>query len=1544
MANELTPGYTTILPAGQGTVTYHSGAIAQPFTTSNISGAIPTNDWWSSLVFPYFSESFSSNLFASPMAMKTTATGLDIGYTPTARIINDGAGNQVKYEYTYHTDLSIGLTHLNTDKTLLHDYSDWTVTSAWQDSDSASQLYATFGQGMPFVYFQKSGSDTVRVSTSQFSDNAIGQPNSTTETFVLQHVNGHFNGQAIQFNLPISALGDATTIVANAAEVRVSIDKNGDGSFDYVQTYNFIPLDASASSFENYTHNEGRGVGAATVGTLGDLSNATIKVDVWRAQGAGTIEVRNDANITLPFSNLTVNGSSSASNFYLDDQGVLSATMPAANEIVIGDTSSDDVVPGWEGDGKIWYMQGNVAGININGNNYGLFAPVGAVWSTANGVLTSDLAGKDYFSAALLPNQSVETLNYFYQHAYAVPTNTTVTYDVDAASSTVTTNFDVTTELKEAGFSSETLMNLFRHQWINSTDEVTNYTYQSARGEMKLLEGNHFSTEMTYNGILPQLPNMLTPAQQTLVYNAVEAEYQALLASPIKIPGQDSYWVGKAVERLGELAKIADNVGNTTARDYFLTTMKDSLEDWFSVGPNDANGNVDQQFYYNSTWGLLQAYPPSFNTQSEINDHHFHYGYFINAAATIAQFDADWASKWGGMVDLLIKDVANSDRTDADYPYLRNFDSYGGHSWASGHGAFFAGNNHESSSESMNFASGVIQWGAITQDAAVRDLGVYLYTTELSAIQQYWFDIDNAVFPAEFDHSVVGMVWSDGGSYSTWFSGEPEMIHGINYLPVTAASLYLGNYPEYVQANYNELTANNNGVETVWQDIIWEFQSFFDPQTALAKFNSTPYQAEEGESRTHTMNWLNNIANLGRVDISITANTIMYAVFNNNGLLTYTAYNPGNTPITVTFSDGTELQLDAKEFSAVNSQYSWSSKFGAEGVINPPDPLPDPAPDPVPDPTPDPIPTPTPTPTPDPTPTPTPTPNNPELIGTNNAETLTGTANADVITALAGDDTIHGLSGDDTIQGGDGNDVIHANAGNDVIVGGNGNDTIYGNDGDDKLNGGAGKDFLVGGAGKDIYIFTSVNDSTTAAPDLIQDFEKNQDKFDFTALNIQFSDLSFLQKDGFTSVLINNTAFDLRIPMIVNLTLADFIFGDGQAAPTPEPIPEPTPEPTPTPVPTPTPTPDPVPTPDLYQLVTGTNASETLTGSARDDHIIGLDGNDTLHGLPGNDLIEGGAGNDTLHGNDGNDILIGGAGDDTLYGNAGADKLVGGAGKDFYVGGEGQDHFIFQTLTDSSSSAPDFIESFALGEDKLDFSGLNVNYNDLNITANGGVTNISINNTDFSVRIGQSLNLSQSDFVFTSGQAIPDPAPNPTPAPLPSPDPAPAPDNLSVQAGTEAAETLTGTLSNDHLLGYGGDDTLHGLPGDDFMEGGNGNDFLHGNSGNDIIYGGNGNDTMYGNEGNDILYGSSGKDFMVGGAGADTYAFASLDDSTAGNSDMIEGFISGEDKLDLTALNIDPTKVAVTVVAGNTSVTVAETSFKIDIVGVSDIKMDDISL
>jgi hypothetical protein len=59
-----------------------------------------------------------------------------------------------------------------------------------------------------------------------------------------------------------------------------------------------------------------------------------------------------------------------------------------------------------------------------------------------------------------------------------------------------------------------------------------------------------------------------------------------------------------------------------------------------------------------------------------------------------------------------------------------------------------AGNNLESSSEALNYDSALIPWGEATGDKSTRDLGVYLYTTELAVMQTAWFKVNNTnAFP-----------------------------------------------------------------------------------------------------------------------------------------------------------------------------------------------------------------------------------------------------------------------------------------------------------------------------------------------------------------------------------------------------------------------------------------------------------------------------------------------------------------------------------------------------------------------------------------------------------------------------------------------------------------------------------------------------------------------------------------------------------------------------------------------------------------------------
>ncbi|MCL4360871.1 glycosyl hydrolase [Candidatus Dependentiae bacterium] len=588
----------------------------------------------------------------------------------------------------------------------------------------------------------------------------------------------------------------------------------------------------------------------------------------------------------------------------------------------------------------VWSNANGVLGITISGKHYGVFAPAGSTWTVSGTNLQSSLAGKNYFSIAVLPDNTATTLEYYRQHAYAFVTDTKVSWNYDQNSSNVTTNFNVNTVLKESGNGNvnQPLLALYRHQWLNTTATLTNYTYISPRGQMKVLDGSSFSTILQYNGVLPEIPLVAKDGENTFslsqLYGYVDAIYKQTPTARWNniAPGSgDTYWFGKAAGRVARLVHIADQVNHTAARDLFIQEIKNRLQEWL-------DGVGSTLYYYNNTWKTLIGYPASYGSDTDLNDHHFHWGYAIIAASTVAQFDPAWASssQWGGMLELLAKDVNNWDRTDTRFPFLRYLDCYAGHSYANGSSLFGAGNNEESSSEAMNCAIGMILLGEATGNNALRDLGIYYYTTEISAIEQYWFDIDNIVFPTNFAKPVVGMVWSNGGAYAIWWDGYVEELHGINFLPITGGSVYLGRNPDYLKINQDFMNSNHGGNDS-WRDIHMEVQALYDPAGAINKFNTIPYTIEAGESKAHTYYWIHNLNVLGRLNKTVTANVPSYNVFTNNNVKTYVAHNFGTNPITVQFSDGAKLNVPARATATGN---------GTDVIITPTITPPPPAPNP----------------------------------------------------------------------------------------------------------------------------------------------------------------------------------------------------------------------------------------------------------------------------------------------------------------------------------------------------------------------------------------------------------------------------------------------------------------------------------------------------------------------------------------------------------------------------------------------------------------------
>ena len=551
----------------------------------------------------------------------------------------------------------------------------------------------------------------------------------------------------------------------------------------------------------------------------------------------------------------------------------------------------------------------NVIGFTNGFHNYIAFVPPGYTWQVDNasegsiGQLRSNKPG--YFSIALLPDESHEDRDKFFNlfkdsaSTFLNERNgTRVFWEYDNKSQSLLTQYLFDYYNKASGDASM-LVAVYPHQWdvLIDKDKPSSPlgTYKSSRGTLRLIKLDNsresFTTVMPVNGIIPVLPmaDVWSSDDADKAYsellnscqNSTDPNKPCVVSRDIN-PGENTYGEGKGILLYGELINVADELykfftrkndprkdNALKYRDQIIKTLEDKFEEWYKLSSVN-----DPFFYYNIQWGTFIGYPSGFGTSNEINDHMFHYGYFIHAASIIARFDTGWRDTWKDAINILVHDIANTRRDNKGFektptPFLRNFDVYEGHAWASGHGNNGLGNNEESSSESMNAFAGIALWGAEIGDKEIRDLGVYLYTTGAQSINYYHFDIYKKVFPRNYNRTMCSRIFGDGGDYMTFFGTNPTFVHGINVIPALGTSLYLGYDPDYVQRNYDEIKSQpheKNG----WWGLIASYLSFSDPNAAMALWKDPTIgeSSDDGDSKAHIQAFISAMGGLGHVDIT----------------------------------------------------------------------------------------------------------------------------------------------------------------------------------------------------------------------------------------------------------------------------------------------------------------------------------------------------------------------------------------------------------------------------------------------------------------------------------------------------------------------------------------------------------------------------------------------------------------------------------------------------------------------------------------------------
>jgi hypothetical protein len=512
------------------------------------------------------------------------------------------------------------------------------------------------------------------------------------------------------------------------------------------------------------------------------------------------------------------------------------------------------------------------------------------------------------------------------------------------------------------------------------------YTWNSIMGPLRLYKGDSFVQLIDTKGFLPFFPdqavqsNLQNPlqARQLAVDDIYETmrnwfyleEFQtggnhidSFLRNIGTYDNQQFNTYEQGFAALIESVTIADQLAHSTRisgtdtstnslqaclckpktqvaaemRDYILQALKELVGQWADV-------YTAQFMQHNPKYNTTYGFPAGYGSVQNLNDHHFHFGYFLRAAAAIGRYDRAWLDSYMPFFDELRKDVANYDRNDAAYPFLRNFSPFYGHSWADGTSQ--EGANQESTSEAVNFASGLIELGLLlggTQGNEWRDIGIYMYEQEILAVEQYWFNQDatlsntvprpppdpnDTTYNGNWPDQFVTFRGPDGGVWHTTtagiltqrfvgrhtFFGSIDGTYLIHTIPMSANTLYLGRNQQWLQATWQQYLLDTGVLGPNFQSVYETFVAALQARmpTSGQGINGTGLGASLTRiARQHAFQffgtntmakyWAYTNALLGQVDTSVVADTPAYGVFKEANSNRFVAYNPGDQAMTVTF-------------------------------------------------------------------------------------------------------------------------------------------------------------------------------------------------------------------------------------------------------------------------------------------------------------------------------------------------------------------------------------------------------------------------------------------------------------------------------------------------------------------------------------------------------------------------------------------------------------------------------------------------------------------
>jgi endo-1,3(4)-beta-glucanase len=365
-------------------------------------------------------------------------------------------------------------------------------------------------------------------------------------------------------------------------------------------------------------------------------------------------------------------------------------------------------------------------------------------------------------------------------------------------------------------------------------------------------------------GFTPWLPNKrlspeLSPAAAAAVIEASKIEVEQDVIAQCNLDSM--YFSGKG---LGKFAMMAIALHDMAGEKAIAMKVLQKLKQAFAIFVNNEQRTP---LVYERSWRGVVSRAGMENAGADFgngyyNDHHFHYGYFVYAAAVIGHLDPSWLQEGNNTawVNTLVRDFANP-VNDAEFPFFRSFDWFHGHSWAKGLFESGDGKDEESTSEDSFASYALKMWGKVSGDANLEARGNLMLAIQAKVFQTYFLIEKNnlAQPPQILPNKVTGITFENKVDHATYFGMNPEYIQGIHMIPLAPPSALIRT-PTFVREEWETYFSNGRADQVAggWRGILYANWALVEPKKAHEFFSRQDFDwswLDGGASRTWLLAW-----------------------------------------------------------------------------------------------------------------------------------------------------------------------------------------------------------------------------------------------------------------------------------------------------------------------------------------------------------------------------------------------------------------------------------------------------------------------------------------------------------------------------------------------------------------------------------------------------------------------------------------------------------------------------------------------------------------